>query len=136
MASVPGRNGGDNSADRKAVGEGIAPEKPKRPKLSKAAGDWWDWILPLLPERVLSRIDAIELMLLCNLLEDADKLTKLKRKDPTDLKPARLYIQVVQQIHRFSLSFGLNPPDRARIGFDDTQKQTISAVETFRNSLN
>ena len=72
-----------------------------------------------LPVHALRRIDCHELKILCDLLVVADELGKRLEQDATDLKSARMLVQVAAQIHRFSAVFGLNPADRKRLAIAD-----------------
>ena len=45
----------------------------------------------------------------------SDGLAEACRRDPSDHKTARVYLNVVGQVHRLSAAFGLNPGDRKRL---------------------
>ncbi len=112
MVGVAGRSGGDrwnDVVDRTADDSG-----PLKPDLPDAVGRKWDELVEQLPAGCLRKIDCHELKILSELLAMADGLTEVARRDPSDHKAARVFLNVVGQVHRLSASFGLNPGDRKR----------------------
>ena len=78
-------------------------------------GKKWDELIEQMPSGSLRKIDGHELRILSELLAMADGLVESCRLDPSDHKTARVFLNVVGQIHRLSASFGLNPGDRKRL---------------------
>ena len=89
---------------------------PKKPLLPEAVGKKWDELIEQLPKGSLRRIDGHELRILSELLSMSDVLAESCQRDPSDHKTARVYLNVVGQVHRISSAFGLNPGDRKRLG--------------------
>lgn len=113
MVGVAGRSGGkhgNNGAEMTADDGG-----PRKPALPDAVGKKWDELIEQLPSGSLRRIDAHELKILAELLAMSDSLAEACRRDPSDHKTARVYLNAVAQVHRLSASFGLNPGDRKRL---------------------
>lgn len=116
MVGVPGRSGGDRlgvGVDRTTDDGG-----PKKPPLPDGVGKKWDELIEQLPAGSLRKIDCHELKILAELLAMADSLAEVARLDPGDHRTARVYLNVVAQVHRLSASFGLNPGDRKRLSLD------------------
>jgi hypothetical protein len=117
MAGTQGRSGGDRSIDiRDATQEDGGPIKPT---LDKDVSDKWDLLVEQLPKKSLRKSDQHELKLLAELLAFSDKLSDAVRKDPSDHKSGRLFLNTCDRIHRMSASFGLNPGDRKRLRLSD-----------------
>ncbi len=113
MVGVAGRSGGDrwnDGCDRSADDGG-----PLKPSLPDAVGQKWDELIVQLPSGSLRKIDCHELRILAELLAMADSLAEACRRDPSDHRAARVYLNTVAQVHRLSASFGLNPGDRKRL---------------------
>ena len=113
MVGVAGRSGGNHRND----GSEMTADDggPLKPSLPDAVGRKWDELVEQLPGGSLRRIDVHELKILAELLAMADNLAEASRMDPSDHKTARVYLNVVGQVHRLSASFGLNPGDRKRL---------------------
>ena len=113
MVGIPGRSGGDrwnDGVDRTADDGG-----PRKPDLPDAVGKKWDELVEQLPSGSLRKIDGHELRILAELLAMADSMAEACRRDPSDHRAARVFLNVVGQVHRLSASFGLNPGDRKRL---------------------
>lgn len=113
MVGVANRSGGDrgsNSVDRTADDGG-----PLKPDLPDSVGEKWDELIEQMPSGSLRKIDCHELRILSELLAMADNLAETCRRDPSDHRAARVYLNTVAQVHRLSASFGLNPGDRKRL---------------------
>ncbi|MFN5229347.1 MAG: hypothetical protein ACK42H_23435 [Planctomycetota bacterium] len=128
MAGTQGRSGGDRSIDiRDATQEDGGPIKPT---LDKDVSDKWDLLVEQLPKKSLRKIDQHELKLLAELLVFSDKLAEAIRKDPSDHKSGRLFLNTCDRIHRMSASFGLNPGDRKRLRLStDTEEEDDPFME-------
>ena len=113
MVGIAGRSGGsrgDTGAEMTANDGG-----PKKPDLPDAVGKKWDELVEQLPSGSLRKIDCHELRILSELLAMADNLAETCRRDPSDHRAARVYLNTVAQVHRLSAGFGLNPSDRKRL---------------------
>ena len=113
MVGIAGRSGGDrwnDGVDRTADDGG-----PLKPSLPDSVGKKWDELIEQLPSGSLRKIDGHELRILAELLAMADGLAETCRRDPSDHRAARVYLNTVAQVHRLSASFGLNPGDRKRL---------------------
>ena len=89
---------------------------PSRPKsLDEAENRYWTLLSEQIPERLLRRVDAHQLENLVNLLAMRDRIARAIKDDPGDLKSGRLFLQVVAQIGKLSVLFGLSPIDRQRL---------------------
>ena len=122
MVGIPGRSGGnrkDTGAEMTAVDGG-----PRKPLLPDAVGRKWDELVEQLPAGSLRKIDGHELRILAELLAMADGLSEACRLNPSDYKTARVYLNVVGQVHRLSASFGLNPGDRKRLAIAPEQEES------------
>lgn len=115
MVGAKGRSGGDRTPLTLNATNSQPPMKPN--DLSPAASNYWDRLCGEL-KGYLKAIDGHELKILATLLAQSDHLSETIRNDPDDAKATRLYLQVSQQIHRMSASFGLNPADRQRLKVD------------------
>ena len=114
MVGIAGRSGGNHRND----GSEMTADDggPLKPSLPDAAGRKWDELISQLPAGSLRKIDVHELRILSELLAMADGLAEACRLVPSDHKTARVYLNVVSQVHRLSAAFGLNPGDRKRLG--------------------
>lgn len=113
MVGIAGRSGGnrnDNGAEMTVDDGG-----PRKPSLPDSVGKKWDELVGQMPSGSLRKIDCHELRILAELLAMADNLAETCRRDPSDHKAARVYLNTVAQVHRLSASFGLNPGDRKRL---------------------
>lgn len=113
MVGVSGRSGGNhgNNGSEMTADDG----GPLKPALPAAVGAKWDELIGQLPAGSLRRIDVHELRILAELLTMSDGLAEACRRDPSDHKTARVFLNTIGQVHRLSAAFGLNPGDRKRL---------------------
>lgn len=126
MVGIPGRSGGnrkDTGAEKTANDGG-----PLKPLMPDTVGRKWDQMVEQLPAGSLRKIDGHELRILAELLAMADGLSEACRLDPSDHKTARVYLNVVGQVHRLSASFGLNPADRKRLAIEPEQEESALSL--------
>ena len=113
MVGVAGRSGGDR------LNDGVDRTKddggPRKPDLPDAVGKKWDELIEQMPSGSLRKIDGHELKILAELLAMTDNLAEACRRDPSDHRAARMYLNTAASVHRLSASFGLNPGDRKRL---------------------
>lgn len=133
MTGTLGRSGGNHRSDGFEIT--VDDGGPERPVLPDAVGLKWDSLISQLPAGSLRRIDAHELRILSELLSMSDGLAEACRQDPRDHKTARVYLNVVGQVHRLSAAFGLNPGDRKRLAIGPVTAEP-DAFELWRAGYN
>ena len=133
MVGIPGRSGGDrwnDGVDRTADDGG-----PRKPDLPDSVGRKWDELVEQLPAGSLRKIDSHELRILSELLAMSDSLAEACRRNPSDHKTARVYLNTVAQVHRLSAAFGLNPGDRKRLAIAPVQEDESDFAAMLRRRM-
>ena len=93
MVGIAGRSGGDRwneGVDRTADDGG-----PLKPSLPDSVAKKWDALVSQLPAGCLRKIDCHELRILAELLAMTDSLAEACRRDPSDHRAARVYLNTV-----------------------------------------
>lgn len=95
------------------------PIKPESLGLDESV--YWDTLIDQLPEEILRRVDAHQLLSLCEYLASRDAYYALIQKDRTDKDSFSMWMRSAQALERLSRVFGLGPIDRRRMKLANVQ---------------
>lgn len=105
--------GGNRVHTHDATPKDGLPEPPEG--RSNAFYERWAFLLNNLPADALRRVDAVQLAILVDQLNEIDDLSAMIEADPGDLKARSLRLRIAQQVTRLGGLFGLTPSDRQRL---------------------